>query len=50
MPTCIWADYATVGVVNAIDLSAAVAGGKGLDLDQLAELTAEHYDKSRSKA
>lgn len=50
VPTCIWADYGTVGVVNAIDPSTMLTGGQGFTLDQVAELTAQHYKASRSKA
>lgn len=50
VPTCIWADYSTLGVVNVIDLSTMMTGGQGLTLDQVAEVTAQHYKASRTKA
>ncbi|MFB7412715.1 hypothetical protein ACFCZ2_36620 [Streptomyces sp. NPDC056202] len=50
VPTCIWADYGTVGVVNALDPSTMLTGGQGFTLDQVAELTAQQYKASRSKA
>ncbi|WP_308407828.1 hypothetical protein [Streptomyces somaliensis] len=48
IPTCIWADYSTYGVVNTIDMFAAAAG-QAPTLDQTAELAAQHYRDSRSK-
>jgi hypothetical protein len=50
IPTCMWADYSTVGVVNAMDLSVMMTGGKGQSLDDVAALTAKHYKASRAKA
>ncbi|MFJ7065634.1 hypothetical protein [Streptomyces sp. NPDC101115] len=50
VPTCIWADYSTLGVVNAMDLSTMMTGGTGFTLDQVADLAAQHYKASRSKA
>ncbi|MEU1280507.1 hypothetical protein [Streptomyces sp. NPDC005805] len=50
VPACIWADYSTVGVVNAMELGAVLTGsGKSYTLDEVAELTAKHYKASRSK-
>jgi hypothetical protein len=50
VPTCIWADYSTIGVVNALDLQAMLTGGTGFSMDQVADLTAQHYKASRAKA
>lgn len=50
VPTCIWSDYSTLGVVNVIDLSTMMTGGQGLTLDQVAEVAAQNYKASRSKA
>ncbi|MFC8510327.1 hypothetical protein ACFU3J_12355 [Streptomyces sp. NPDC057411] len=50
VPTCAWADYSTLGVVNVIDLSTMMTGGQGLTLDQVAEVTAQQYKASRTKA
>ncbi|MEU5215974.1 hypothetical protein AB0G79_07220 [Streptomyces sp. NPDC020807] len=50
VPTCIWADYSTLGAVNAMDMSTMMTGGEGMTLDQVAELTAQQYKASRSKA
>ncbi|MCX4867128.1 hypothetical protein OIC43_29080 [Streptomyces sp. NBC_00825] len=49
VPVCVWADYSTVGVVNAIDTALALAG-KGIPLDDMATLTAKLYNTSRTKA
>ncbi|MGW0551398.1 hypothetical protein [Streptomyces altiplanensis] len=49
IPTCIWADYGTYGVVNAIDMAAS-ATGSGMSQDQVAALAAKLYNTARSKA
>ncbi|MEV6332346.1 hypothetical protein [Streptomyces sp. NPDC051909] len=50
VPTCIWADYSTLGVVNAVDSATLMTGGAGFTLDQVADMAAKHYKASRSKA
>ncbi|WMX47089.1 hypothetical protein RGF97_22855 [Streptomyces roseicoloratus] len=49
IPTCIWADYSTYGVVNLMDTAGAMLG-QSPSLDQVAEVAAQHYKASRSKA
>ncbi|MFF0432139.1 hypothetical protein ACFYU9_07950 [Streptomyces sp. NPDC004327] len=49
-PTCIWADYSTLGTVNLIDLSTMMTGGAALPQSEAAELAAKLYNTSRSKA
>ncbi|MGW1492793.1 hypothetical protein [Streptomyces sp. NPDC002402] len=46
IPTCIWADYSTYGVVNVVDLSKPA----GTSQDEVAKLAAEMYKTSRQKA
>ncbi|MEU4505702.1 hypothetical protein [Streptomyces sp. NPDC024089] len=48
IPICVWADYSTVGAVNGIDAALALAG-KGMTQDDVAALTAELYNTSRTK-
>ncbi|MEU9998676.1 hypothetical protein [Streptomyces sp. NPDC050848] len=48
IPTCIWADYGTYGVVSVMDTAGAMLG-QSPTLDQVAELTAQQYKASRSK-
>ncbi|MFF8602575.1 hypothetical protein ACF065_21605 [Streptomyces sp. NPDC015232] len=49
-PTCIWADYSTVGSVNLIDLSTMMTGGAPLPQSEVADLAAKLYNTARSKA
>ncbi|WP_370412801.1 hypothetical protein [Streptomyces fradiae] len=49
-PTCIWADYSTVGSVNLIDLSTMMTGGAALPQSEVADLAAKLYNTARSKA
>ncbi|MFD5322997.1 hypothetical protein [Streptomyces sp. NPDC127092] len=49
-PTCIWADYSTLGSVNLIDLSTMMTGGAPLPQSEVADLAAKLYNTSRSKA
>ncbi|MFF6777563.1 hypothetical protein ACFY8W_28975 [Streptomyces sp. NPDC012637] len=49
-PTCIWADYSTLGSVNLIDLSTMMTGGAALPQSEVADLAAKLYSTSRSKA
>ncbi|MFE2936450.1 MULTISPECIES: hypothetical protein [unclassified Streptomyces] len=48
IPTCVWADYSTVGVVSGVDVALSMAG-KGMSQDDLAALTAKLYNTSRTK-
>ncbi|MFE7807923.1 hypothetical protein ACFU51_25310 [Streptomyces sp. NPDC057430] len=48
IPTCIWADYSTYGVVSVMDTAGAMLG-QSPTLDQVAEVAAQHYKTSRSK-
>ncbi|WP_406494084.1 hypothetical protein OG936_10430 [Streptomyces sp. NBC_00846] len=48
IPTCIWADYSTVGVVSGVDVALSMAG-KGMPQDDVAALTAKLYNTSRTK-
>lgn len=45
IPTCIWADYSTYGVVNVVDLSKPA----GTSQDEVAKLAAELYKTGRQK-
>ncbi|WP_225640855.1 YppG family protein [Streptomyces werraensis] len=46
VPTCIWSDSSGVAVVNTVTLSES---NEGDTLDEVADIAAEHYAKSRSK-
>lgn len=49
IPTCIWADYSTYGVVNAIEMAKSATGGS-MSQDEVAALAAKLYNTARSKA
>ncbi|MFF2325717.1 MULTISPECIES: hypothetical protein [unclassified Streptomyces] len=48
IPTCVWADYSTVGVVSGVDVALSMAG-KGMSQDDVAALAAKLYNTSRTK-
>ncbi|MFE5487225.1 hypothetical protein [Streptomyces sp. NPDC056527] len=48
IPTCIWSDYSTYGVVNVMDTAGAMLG-KSPTLDEVATVAAQQYKASRSK-
>ncbi|MFC0848349.1 hypothetical protein ACFH04_32265 [Streptomyces noboritoensis] len=51
VPVCIWADYSTVGIVEAIDTAAMLGtgGGTAMPTDQVADLGAKLYNSARVK-
>lgn len=49
IPVCIWADYSTVGIVEAVDSAAMLTGGTGMPTDQVADLGAKLYNTARVK-
>jgi hypothetical protein len=50
VPTCIWADHSTYGVVNGIDLTAGKTGGAGFSQDEVAGFAAKLRAAARVKA
>ncbi|MGW1085222.1 hypothetical protein ACWD4L_02380 [Streptomyces sp. NPDC002596] len=48
IPSCVWADYSTVGAVSAVDVALTMAG-KGMSQDDVAALAAKLYNTSRTK-
>lgn len=48
IPTCVWADYSTVGTVIGVDVALSMTG-KGMPQDEVADLTAKLYNTSRTK-
>ncbi|MFE0107378.1 hypothetical protein [Streptomyces sp. NPDC059009] len=50
IPFCIWADHSTFGMVNGIDSSAMLTGGKGMTTDEIAPLAAKLRKAARVKA
>lgn len=49
IPVCVWADYSTIGMVQAFDMSLVLTGGKGMPQDKVADLAAKLYKNSRTK-
>ncbi|MFD9796066.1 hypothetical protein ACFWXK_34505 [Streptomyces sp. NPDC059070] len=50
IPICIWSDYSTLGVVEAVDLAAILGkGGSAMPTDQVADLAAKLYNTARVK-
>ncbi|WP_371652717.1 MULTISPECIES: hypothetical protein [unclassified Streptomyces] len=51
VPICIWSDFSTVGVVEAIDMAAMLGkgGGAAMPTDQVADLAAKLYNSARVK-
>ncbi|WHM38742.1 hypothetical protein [Streptomyces sp. BPTC-684] len=51
VPICIWSDYSTLGVVEALDMAAILGKGGGtvMPTDQVADLAAKLYNTARVK-
>ncbi|MEU1074794.1 MULTISPECIES: hypothetical protein [unclassified Streptomyces] len=51
IPICVWSDYSTVGVVEAVDMAAVLGKGGGtvMPTDQVADLAAKLYNTARVK-
>jgi hypothetical protein len=51
IPVCIWTDYSTVGIVEAVDYAAlsGAGGGTATSAEQVADLAAKLYNSSRVK-
>ncbi|MFI1102678.1 hypothetical protein [Streptomyces melanogenes] len=49
IPVCIWSDYSTVGIVEAIDSAAMLGTGTAMPTDQVADLAAKLYSTARVK-
>ncbi|MFC9295825.1 hypothetical protein ACFTWH_29000 [Streptomyces sp. NPDC057011] len=49
LPICIWADYSTLTMVSATDLSSVLAGKPGYTLEQTADFAAKLYNTARVK-